>query len=222
MVIILDKAIPPYRKHREKENHMSNLVTVPNGTEIVSPIYADLVQRYRTFAKQSAENIIKLSETLVEAKHKLSDADLQKFCGEVGLQHDGSTYRKLLKIGTEVSRFEPFLARMPNNWTTVYKLAKLEKDKFDLVANDNRFTPMMTASEVDSIVGGSATPKNEHSRDLMIDLSGFDRLKMIAVCKKIKALKQDFGFNFTVASHVQKEIQPPAKLSFLDYLDQVA
>jgi hypothetical protein len=201
---------------------MNTLVTVPNGTEIASPTYVALVAKYRTFAKQTAENIIKLAETLVEAKDKLSDADLQKFCGEVGLEHDGSTYRKLLKIGTEVSRFEPFFARMPNNWTTVYKLAKLEKDKFDLVANDSRFTPMMTASEIDAIVGDSATPKNGHSRDLMIDLSGFDRLKMIAVCKKIKALKQDFGFNFRVASHVQKEIQPPAKLSFLDYLDQVA
>ena len=199
---------------------MSNLGTVPNGMEIASPVYVDLVKRYRTFAKQTAENIIKLAETLVEAKDKLSKDDLQKFCGEVGLQHDGSTYRKLLKIGMEVSRFEPFVAQMPNNWTTVYKLAKLEKDKFDVVANDSRFTPMMTASEVDAIVGGSATRKNENSRHLMIDSSGFDRLKMIAVCKEVETLQKRFGFKLTVANRIQREIQPRAKRG--EHLDQAA
>ena len=201
---------------------MTTSVTVQNGTEIAAPIYADLVQRYYSFAKKSAENIIKLAETLVEAKDKLSDTELQKFCGDVGLQYEGSTYKKLMKIGAEASRFEPFVERMPNNWTTVYKLAKLEKGAFDRVANDNRFTPTMTASDVHTIVGGSSTAKNEHWRDLMIDLSGFDRVTMIAVCKKIKDLKQEFGFKFKVAGQIEKEIRPSAKLSFLDYLDQVA
>jgi hypothetical protein len=201
---------------------MTTSVTVQNGTEIAAPIYADLVQRYHTFAKHSAENIIKLAETLLEAKDRLLDADLRKFCEEVGLEHDGSTYRKLMKIGTEASRFEPFVERMPNNWTTLYKLAKLDKGAFDLVANDNRFTTTMTASEVDAVVGGSSTGKNEHCRDLMIGLSGFDRVTMIAVCKRIKDLKQEFGFKFEVAGHIEKEIRPTTKLSFLDYLDQVA
>jgi hypothetical protein len=201
---------------------MTATMDVQNGTEVGSTIYVDLVQRYYSFAKNSAENIIKLAETLVEAKGRLSDTELQKFCNDVGLPYDGSTYRKLMKIGTEASRFEPFVERMPNNWTTVYKLAKLEKGAFDRVANDNRFTPMMTASEVDAIVGGSSTPKNEHCRDLMIDLGGFDKVTMIAVCKRIKDLKQEFGFEFKVASRIEKEIRPSAKLSFLDFLDQVA
>jgi hypothetical protein len=128
-------------------NAMTTSVTVQNGAEIVAPIYADLVQRYYSFAKKSAENIIKLAETLVEAKDKLSDTELQKFCNDVGLQYEGSTYKKLMKIGAEASRFEPFVERMPNNWTTLYKLAKLDKGAFDLVANDNRFTTTMTASE---------------------------------------------------------------------------
>jgi hypothetical protein len=52
----------------------------------------------------------------------------------------------------------------------------------------------------------------------MIDLGGFDRVTMVAVCKKIKNLRQEFGFEFKVASHIEKEIRPSAKLSFLDYL----
>jgi hypothetical protein len=56
----------------------------------------------------------------------------------------------------------------------------------------------------------------------MIDLGGFDKVTMIAVCKRIKDLKQEFGFEFKVASRIEKEIRPSAKLSFLDFLDQVA
>jgi hypothetical protein len=44
---------------------VTSKVVVPNGTDIALPCYVDLVARYQTFAKKSAENIIKLAETFV-------------------------------------------------------------------------------------------------------------------------------------------------------------
>lgn len=107
------------------------VAVVPNGTELSD--FDSLVERYLTFAIKSAENIIRLAETLVEASN-LGEPKLLDFCTRVRLKYNGSTYRKQLKIGQEASRFEPFLERMPNNWTTVYKLAKLTKAQFDRVA----------------------------------------------------------------------------------------
>ena len=116
---------------------------VPNGTS--DSLFDSLVERYRTFAKKSAENIIQLAETLVEAKAKLSGMQLHDFCQAVGLDQNGSKFRKLLTIGQEASRFEPYVDRLPTNWTTIYKLASLDGTVFDRVAKDARFAPMMTA-----------------------------------------------------------------------------
>ena len=76
-----------------------------------------------------------------------------------------------MMIGKEASCFQPFLDRLPNNWTTLYKLAKLEAHVFDRVTNDPLFAPMMTASDVDDIIAGLAEHNsNRLSRDLIIAL----------------------------------------------------
>jgi hypothetical protein len=102
-------------------------LSVPNGTDIVSPTVAELVKQYRLFAKETAENVLQLYETVAEADNKLSKCDRLKFCLEVGLRHNGSAYRKRLNIGKKVSRFKEFTDRLPSCWTTLYKLSTLEK-----------------------------------------------------------------------------------------------
>jgi hypothetical protein len=201
---------------------MNTLVTVPNGTEIASPTYVALVTKYRTFAKQTAENIIRLAETLVEAKGKLQAADFLKFCAEVGLEHDGSTFRKLMKIGNEASRFEPFFEQMPNNWTTVYRLATLEKNVFERVTSDPRFAPMMTASDVDLIIRGPSASTERLSRDWTIDLSPFDRSKKIEVSKKLADLVQQFGLRCAIGANLAKQIEPKEKPNLLEWLVRAA
>jgi hypothetical protein len=110
----------------------------------------ELINRYNSFAKQSAENIIKMAETLVDAE-RLSELERHAFCAAVSLSRP--TYQKLLKIGQEASRFEPFLEQLPNSWTTLYKLAALEIKQFDRVAHDPQFAPTMTAEELKVILG---------------------------------------------------------------------
>ena len=107
-------------------NELNSLVPVPNGTE--ASVFDDLVNRYRGFAKKSAENTIKLGETLLEAKQTLSHQRLKDFCHEVNLKHGGSTFRKFLKIGKEASRFEPFNGSTPVAWTTMPLPQNLSED----------------------------------------------------------------------------------------------
>ena len=196
---------------------MENALVVPNGTEVSSTVHIQLVNQYRTFAKHTAANIIKLAETLVEAEDSLSKRELRQFCEDVGLEYDGSTYRKLMKIGKEVSRFEPFVERMPNNWTTVYKLASLDRGKFDQVTRDGRFRPMMTASEIDKIIGTQSHVASHGKRDVMIDLSGLEQNLVIEAFRAMKGLEQQYGFCLKARKEIEKFSlrMPPRQPEFM-------
>jgi hypothetical protein len=185
----------------------TNLVPVQNGTEL--SLLDTLITRYMTFAKASAENFVRMAQTLIEAKSKLRILDFVDFCRRVGLEHDGSTYRKLLIIGRQASRFESVFDRMPANWTTVYKLATLEKDKFDRVTSDERFSPMMTGSEVDLIVKGKSGENSTRlSHDCFIHLAGFETPKKREFCEKLEAFSKEYGFKYTISSRLKKELNP--------------
>jgi hypothetical protein len=111
---------------------------------------------YRSVLKDSAETIIKRAKILKEAEDKLGEKELshtfKEFCEELlGVKPEHSTVRKMLKIGKEASRFYPVLDQLSDNWTTIYKLATLEEDKFNRLTDDERFTPKTTAKDIDKI-----------------------------------------------------------------------
>jgi hypothetical protein len=99
---------------------------VPDQSKIV----AALVTQYNDFAKASCENIIGLAKTIHLVERELNQRYREQFYAEVHLDPNGSTVRKLKKIGEESVRFEPFLGRLPNAWTTLYALAALESHEF--------------------------------------------------------------------------------------------
>src|SRR5262249_3589166 len=175
-------------KAKEKNNTEA---PAPNGAETSK--LSELIKQYLSFGKMSAENFIKKCETLVEVE-KLSDADRRGFCTVVKLEYSGSksTYRKLLKIGQEASRFEPFLDRLPNNWTTLYPLAELDRDKFDRVTQDPRFGPMMTGEELKKIVCGESGGGERLRHDFFIEFEGLESSKMIEPCDKLRSLVEPY------------------------------
>jgi hypothetical protein len=116
---------------------------------------AELVKRYKELARKGARCILDLAATLREAAELPGEIDA--FCKEVGLDPKGSTYRKLIAISDRLARFEPLAERMPCAWTTIYQLAKLSDEAFERIARSDRFGPLMTARDVESIVQ-SVTP----------------------------------------------------------------
>jgi hypothetical protein len=110
-----------------------NVPEVLGANNLTAPSVAKFAEQYLGYMKKSAANLIEAAKTLVAAKEELVEKRLKQFCAEVGLKYDGSTYRKMMKIGEEATRFEPVLNCVPNKWTTVYRLARIESTDFDRV-----------------------------------------------------------------------------------------
>ena len=183
--------------------------SVPNGTDIITPEVAVYVDRYRHFAKQSAESIINLALTLIEAEEKLNKSDFSTFCAEVGIDGNGATYRKLKSIATNSARFAPVMDRLPNTWTTIYKLASLEADKFeDLVAN-GVISPFMTMSDVNKQLDVEKQNKSANDNrepDFTISMDNLDTEVKSAVYELIKELCTDFSLQLVMAKRLEQEL----------------
>jgi hypothetical protein len=137
----------------EMNPSQSTSVIPVTPTEILNSKVAALVERYRFFAKASAENVIALAKTIVEADSQLRQDELEEFCREAGINRKSATYRKLKDIGLKADRFETHLDRLPSAWTTVYKLAALPEQDFEKVVTNDAFSPTMTAKSISTIVG---------------------------------------------------------------------
>jgi hypothetical protein len=123
----------------------------PDATNQDTRTRAELVLQYKEFARKSAECVLKLAGIVAKAS-ELPEQELRAFCDEVGLEREGSTYRKLRAIGERIDRFEPHAERVPYAWTTLYELAKLSDEEFERVLRSNRLSRTMTAKDLASIV----------------------------------------------------------------------
>lgn len=186
----------------------SDATVTASGTEISTAAYADLVTRYRSFARKTAEGIYQMAITVVEAKNRLNAAELIQFCEEVGLRHDSPSFRKWLKLGENAPRFQPVLHRIPSSWTTWYPLTNLDQDVFDRVTSDSRFSPTMTAKDLNAIIKGPAQTSDSLARDVTLDLSQVDHPQKIEFCRKLKGLAREYPLRVKIGPHLTKELKP--------------
>ena len=124
------------------------LKLVPNQSEAVK----SLAEQYRKFAKASGEDILGLAETVYIANRELNLRFLEEFYQEVGLDPKGTTARKLKEIGEKLTRFQPYLEKLPNTWTTIYVLAKMDDHEFQRVANSGVLHPFVTLKAIEDVV----------------------------------------------------------------------
>src|SRR6476661_1836949 len=177
-------------------NQMTTVDTLSDDPQILSPRYTELAKQYKTFAKTAAENILKLAETLVRAKAELAPREFDHFCEEVSLKKDRATFRKLMKIGEKYARFEPVLNRLPNQWTTIYKLATISEEGFQRVLNSNQLSSFMTANQVGLILDDK--PKSKKGAAVAvctISLSGLENGQKLKAYQHLAVLKKQFNFD---------------------------
>jgi hypothetical protein len=153
-------------------NNEATIPAIPNGNEIVTPAIQCYVNRYNTFLKKTAESILGLAQTIIEAENDLNGVDFEILCRQIGLERNGPTHSKLKTIGQQLSRFQPFTERLPNSWTTLYKLAKLSPDNFERVSAD--LTPFISARAIDDIVNVKSPERETSNTDIFIDVSALD------------------------------------------------
>jgi len=182
-----------------------DFVAVPNRTEIISPIVDKYVQEYRGFARQTAIAIIGLANTLLEAESNLDRDEFKVFCNEVGLELGGAVYKKMKVIGNQSARFASIMDRLPNTWTTIYQLAKLESHDFVTLTRSNILNPFMTAKEMSAVLGkGNKTlvkqeVEGKEEPDFSIFAANLNSDQKQELYKKISELKNTYSFKLKIS-----------------------
>ena len=146
-----------------------------------------------------------VAETLVQAETELNGVDFLIFCENVGLVKGSPTYSKLKQIGERSDRFRPFIDRLPNSWTTIYKLSKLQPDQFARVSAS--LTPFITSKEIDEQVGINRTASVSQTYDFKIALGFLDGDSKAEVYEALLALKARFKFSLSEDRKVLDELK---------------
>ena len=164
----------------------------PNGNLGIKPEILSFVDRYQSFVRKTAEAILGLAETLQQAEEELKSDDFASFCGSVGLVKGSSTYSKLKTIAQNLERFRPIIGRVPSNWTTIYKLSKLESDQFARISSS--LNPYMTSKEIDAEIGSKRKVSMAQAFDFKIALGGLDDVTKAEVYDALIELRDRFHF----------------------------
>lgn len=104
---------------------------------------------YQQYTRNTVENILKLSSLIVEMKEKektgeLDKTDMKYFCFSVGLNRDGSTFRKFEQIGKHSETFWKYVDKLPDSYTVLYEITTLDSDRFEELMSNNQITSYVT------------------------------------------------------------------------------
>lgn len=154
---IQSDAAEPYGTVRPNVNALITQLTIPEDrVTLITPRTLAYVERYRGFAKKTAECVVELAKTLIEAEQTLDASEQREFFRHVSIVKGSSVYKKLHVIGDRHSRFLPYMHKLPGTWTTLYLLARMPHDEFDRLARSHILSPTTTARAITD-----ATPKKK-------------------------------------------------------------
>ncbi len=173
------------------------------------------VDKYRGFTKKSAESTIEMAKTFYEAKTNLYKTAFSVFCGEIGVDEKGATFRKLVAIGDNAPALEKHIDLLPSDWTTIYFLATLAKKDvqiFETVLTSDEYKPGLTLAKIKELsvrsgyidkkkakqVGdtkagaGESEAKARMTMSIILDGLGEDAARELHA--EIVSLKEKYGF----------------------------
>jgi len=131
--------------------------TEPAEPQVINAKVIHYVDRYQGFARKTAQSLIALAGTLVDAQAALDPKDFEEFCQLVRLEKGSSTYKKMMIIGKAAGRFEPVMDQLPNAWTVLYELAKLKPAPFEQLVSGQQLHPLMTGQEVKQLTSNDVS-----------------------------------------------------------------
>lgn len=85
----------------------------------------EYVVEFTQFANKTAQAIIGMGRVVYKAKSELNKELFKTFCDVIRFDKDSSAIRKLYQIGKKADFLENYADRLPNTWTTVYRLTQL-------------------------------------------------------------------------------------------------
>ena len=184
----------------------TTLTTVPNGTlEILTPAVQSYLDRYHTALRKTAQSVLDVAATVLEAKEELTQPEFAQFLQEVGFDEKSSTYKKFVAIARKKELLEHHVDALPTAWTTIYQLAKLDADQFEQVANSGQLNPLMSANQITTIIsGGAAANCNRPASDVFITTQDLDTAERVALHSEVKELCQRYGVSVRFAPSLIK------------------
>lgn len=163
------------------------------------------VQKLKSLSSNTAKSIIESAAVLVEAKQELSKDDYSAFLSQTKYDKDSSAVRKLEAIGNAQFRLNTISELLPANWTTIYKIASLQLDDFNILVEEEHLHPLMKASEIDAAIN-FVKPKPQKMRiSLELDVQT-DSVTAIKLIDDLKALLPKYLFQIKLNENLNKLI----------------
>ena len=123
------------------------------------------VQDFHGFAKKTAQSTIEMCKVVYDAKHTLTNDNFDSFCREIGQKSSDSTIRKYLAIGEKYDDFINYADRLPNSWTSIYKITQIDSTTFSaLVSTDNTFATMR-AIDIDLLINPNKSIQSKSTQN---------------------------------------------------------
>ena len=142
------------------------------------------------------------------ANRELNLRFLEEFYQEVGLDPKGTTARKLKEIGEKLTRFQPYLEKLPNTWTTIYVLAKMEDHDFQRVADSGVLHPFVTLKAIEDVVHVKKAGSEEHTFNVFIDLNKVgNALKQKEFARKLKSPLVEYHVDLETSTGHKSELE---------------
>ena len=143
---------------------MKYRVYTPLFDEDITPIVIKFVDQFNQFSRRSAEAVIGMGRTVLEAKQALvTKNDFQRFCNGIRFDNGSSALRKLEQIGKKADILDKYLDRLPSCWTTLYYLSQLNEKQLQQGFDEKRIDHTISGDQAKELVAeirGFGSPKD--------------------------------------------------------------
>ncbi len=111
----------------------------------------EYVDQFNQFANKTAQAIIGMGRVVHRAKSSLGK-DFDVFCTAIRFKRESSAIRKLDQIGKMADFLDKHANRLPNTWTTVYRLTQLGRELLEEAIAGDVVSPSMSGLEAGRLV----------------------------------------------------------------------
>lgn len=148
------------------------------------------VQGYYEFTKDAADIYVRKCQLVLEAEKDLPAEAVQQFFDRIRLPRNSATYRKVRKIAEAGDRLLKVAERLPDSWTTLYELAKLQPHEFDELVQDDVLHPGMTAADLRAV-----TKKSPEKEKFIITIEGatLSKGQQLQLYREVKEVADNYG-----------------------------
>lgn len=150
-----------------------------------------IAERFMSFKKQTAEGLLNMSKAVSDAKAAHKEV-FKKFCILTDLDPSGSTFRKYNAIGQNFDRLMDHVEKLPNNWTTLYKVASLSPTEFQKLVDSNKLNPGIKAATIREVLGNLSAKTSSGTFTLSVVVSkNLNKSALESILKTLDVLNNE-------------------------------